>query len=211
MDWKRLAIIIIAAAIGTGILAVYWKTTAPKEAPEPVPAATPAPIDSPFVTFVDPSVGPQDAVVQIVEFGDHACPYCRSAHESLERLRAEWPEAVRVVWKAAPSALHPGSDTAAEAALCAGRQGRFWDYHGRLFGNSGLFDQASMSFIADELGLDVTAFNDCLIQRVTRPLVERTVNEALALGLTAIPTLFINGTRFEGALTYEQLLEATGL
>ena len=65
--------------------------------------------------------------------------------------------------------------------------------------------------MASDLKLDTVQFNECLIRDITLPLVEKTVTEAKALGLTSIPTLFINGVRYEGAVSYEQLLEAAGL
>lgn len=213
MPWKRHLFTLGAAAVGAGVIAFYWNVAVRPPAEERR-AETPtdvAPMEQPLVTVVDPAKGPKDAAVTIVEFGDHACPHCRSTQEAADRLLAAYPGRVRFVWKSAPSPLHPGSDVAAEAALCAARGGKFWEYHARLFENSGLFDQASMAILANELGLDPTEFSACLTQDQTLPLVERTVTEARALGLTSVPTLFINGKRHEGAMTYEQLLEASGL
>lgn len=213
MHWKRHLLILAAAAVGFAILASYWDmATEPTAAgPAETGSAAPDPITTPSVTIVDPSKGPKDAKVTIIEFGDHACPYCKSAQEAVDRLIAAYPTEVRFVWKSAPSPLHAGAETAAEAALCAGRQGRFWEFHARLLEDPSMFDEASMTILAGELPLDVSAFGECLSSGATRPLVERTVTEARALGLTGIPTIFINGTRFEGALTYDQLLEATDL
>ena len=213
MHWKRNLLVLGASVMGAAVLAFYWNVAVKPPAPDdgPPKASEPEPIDAPFVTVIDPSKGPKDAQVTVVEFGDHACPHCRSAQEAADRLMAEHPGRVRVVWKSAPSPLHPGSDVAAEAALCAGRQGKFWEFHARLFENTGLYDQASMAIIANELDLDPPEFSACLTQGTAKPLVERTVTEARALGLSAVPTLFINGKRHEGAMTYDQLLEASGL
>ena len=212
MRWKQAFFILAAAAVGAAVLASYWRVALPSsdDADAVTEGASPAPIDAPFVTVVDPSMGPKDAAVTIVEFGDHACPYCRSAQEAIDRLLEEHPKDVRLVWKSAPSPLHPGADVAAEAALCAGRQGKFWQYHARLF-DIGAFNQTSVAILANELDLDSVQFNECIMQGLARPLVERTVTEARALGLKSIPTLFIGGVRYEGALSYDQLLEATGL
>jgi len=212
MHWKRTALTIGASAIGFVVLAIYWRV-AFKPADNAAVASTsePVAIEEPFVTFVDPSRGPANAKLTIVEFGDHACPYCKATQEDVDRLLEEHPGDVRFVWKSAPSPLHPGADTAAQAALCAGRQGKFWEFHEGLFANPGFLDESSMVILATELDLDITAFGECLSSDETLPLVERTVTEARALGLTSIPTIFINGVRYEGALTYEQLLEATGL
>ncbi|HTK60154.1 MAG TPA: thioredoxin domain-containing protein [Candidatus Baltobacteraceae bacterium] len=213
MHWKRHLFVLLAAAVGFGILAAFW-SSAMKPAPKPTAEAeTPAPpsITAPFVTVVDPSKGPKDAPVTIVEFGDHACPYCKSTQASVDFLMSAHPDKIRFVWKSAPSPLHPGSETAAEAALCAHRQGKFWEYHAKLFEDPSMTDQSSMVILADELGLDAAAFGDCLSTGATHPLVERTVTEARALGVTGIPTIFINDKRYEGALTNDELLEATGL
>lgn len=210
--WKRNLLLLISAALGISILAFYWSVV-DVEAPVAAEVETPAPptMLAPFVTLIDPSKGPQDAALTIVEFGDYACPYCRTSQKAIDRLLSEHPTEVRFVWKSAPSPLHPDADTASEAALCAARQGKFWEFHERLFENAGLFDQSSMVILAGEMRLDTEAFGECLSTRATRPLVDRTVTEAKALGLTGIPTIFVGGTRFDGALSYEQLLDATGL
>jgi len=212
-DWKRHLFVLGATAVGFGVMAAFWSVAFKPAPTRPAEAETPAPpsITTPFVTVVDPSKGPKDAEVTIVEFGDHACPYCKSTQASVDLLMTTHPGKVRFVWKSAPSPLHPGSETAAEAALCADRQGKFWEYHARLFEDPSLSDQASMVILANELRLDSAAFGDCLSTGATHPLVERTVTEARALGVTGIPTIFVNDTRYEGALTYDQLLEATGL
>ena len=214
MRWKQTFFILGAAVVGFGVLAAYWNVAAERAKPAPAPATTtpaPAPIATPFVTVVDPSKGPKDADVTIIEFGDHACPYCRSTQEAVDALMKAYPGRVRFVWKSAPSPLHPGSEIAAEAALCAERQGKFWEYHDQLFKDPTTLDQSSMVILASELRLDPADFGDCLSTEATRPLVERTVTEAKALGLTGIPTVYVNGTRYEGAMDYAQLLEAAGL
>lgn len=213
MHWKSRLFTLGTALIGFGVLAAYWiSATEPAPAPAAAEEAeTPSPITTPFVTVVDPSKGPKDAEVTIVEFGDHACPYCKSTQDAVDRLLASHPTRVRFVWKSAPSPLHAGADIAAAAALCAHRQGKFWEYHELLFENPSMFDQASMVILASDLRLDGAAFGECLATDATRPLVERTVLEARALGLTGVPTVFVNGMRYEGAMSYEQLLEAAGL
>lgn len=212
MHWKRTLFTIGATIIGLGVLASYWYVDVRKpEDADVMVIDEPGPIDAPFVTFVDPSRGHRDAKITVVEFGDHACSHCRSTQEAVDRLLVEHPTDVRFVWKSAPSPLHAGSDTAAEAALCAGRQGKFWEYHAVLFENASHFDETTMAILANELELDSAEFNACVTQDLTRPLVERTVTEARALGMTGIPTTYVNGVRYEGAMTYEQLLEATGL
>jgi protein-disulfide isomerase len=208
--WKRHLLVLGAAAVGAGILTAFWISAAPEPTAAPVVAPEPEAISAPLVTIVDPAKGPRDAEATIIEYGDHSCPYCRATQEAVDALMAQHPGKVRFVWKSAPSPVHPGTDIAAEGAMCAMRQGKFWEYHARLF-ELGTYDQTSLALLADELDLDLDAFGACISSRAARPLVERTVTEAKALGLTGIPTIFVNGTRYEGALTHEQLLEATGL
>lgn len=211
MQMRRDFFVLCSALLGFSVLALYWKFSMPTKAePERTEVPAPAPQSRPFVTFVDPARGPADAPVTIVEFGDHVCPYCVALHDGIDRLSREHPDEVRFVWKSAPSPSHPGAQTAAEAAMCAMRQGRFWEFHAALMNEGPLLDQASMAILANELGLDVNAFGTCLSSGEARPLIERTVSEAKALGVTGIPTVFINDARYEGALSYDQLLEAAG-
>jgi len=212
MRWKRDLFTLGGASVGFAVLAVFWMSVS-KPVAEAVPqeAKKVAAVATPFVTIVDPAKGPKDAPVTIVEYGDHACPYCKSMQDAVDSLIATHPDSVRFVWKSAPSPSHPSSTTAAQAALCANRQGRFWEYHDRLFEDPTLLNEAAMVILANELELDSAAFSECLSTDATLPLVERTVTEAQGLGLTGIPTVFINDRRYEGAMTYDQLLEATGL
>src|SRR5690348_538399 len=100
MHWKRTALTIGGAAIGFVVLAFYWRVAFKPTGNSAVASANaPAPIQEPFVTLHDPSRGPSDAKLTIVEFGDHACPYCRATQEDIDSLLAEHPADVRFVWK----------------------------------------------------------------------------------------------------------------
>lgn len=211
MHWKRSLLIIVAAALGTGVLAFSWNVIrATRRSAQDAAASAPAArhLDAPEVTYIDPSKGPKDAKNTIVEFGDYLCAYCQASSQAIDQLLQARPNDVRFVWKNDPSPLHPGADTAAEAAMCASRQGAFWTFHDKLFTDQQTYDQISMTVMADNLDLDTAAFGNCLSSRDARPLVERTVAEAQALGIQALPTFFINGKRYEGALSYDQLLQA---
>lgn len=200
-------LVLVALVMGTGVLFFYWQViraagTRPKAAES---AAAPSlTLDAPNVTFVDPSTGPKDAPNVIVEFGDYLCPYCQSSEAAVEKL-LEARTDVRFVWKHFPSPLHVGAEAAAEAAMCADRQGAFWAYHRKLFESQTLYDDVSLSLTASDLGLDVKAFTACLSSHETKPLVDRTVGEARALGIDSLPTFYVNGAAIEGAITYEDL------
>ncbi len=212
MRKKLLLILIVAFVLGGAVLWLFWNVVqATVLANRPQTRATKnvaRTLDAPNVTFIDQILGPKNAKITIVEFGDYLCPHCRTSELAVRKLLSERPASVRYVWKDMPSPIHGGADTAAEAGLCAGKQGAFWKFHETLFNHSGSYDETSLTFEAGQNGLDTQAFAECLRSRSMRPFVERTVEEGLALGIDALPTFFIDGKRHVGALTYEDLLEA---
>jgi protein-disulfide isomerase len=153
----------------------------------------------------DPSIGPEDAAVTIVEFSDYQCPYCISWHnEVYNRLLTDYEGKIRFVYRDLPlSAIHPDAQAAAEAANCAGEQQAYWPYHDALFGSKyGLNAQAYTQY-ATELNLDVTAFNACVAERRYKDEVEADASFVRGLGFTSTPTFFINGLLVVGAQPYE--------
>lgn len=216
MRWKPWLVLASIAVLAVGIFAFFSQTalkpagspgTPPEErrAGEKVAGLKQ---EQPLITFIDPAKGPVDAAITVIEYGDYVCPFCRGAEENINRLLAVRPDAVRFVWKDLPNEMHPGADLAAEAGLCAKQQGKFWEYRDRLFAEAGFPSQTSLTLIANELGLDLPSFGQCLVSREMRPLIERNVAEAEALGIDGTPYFFINGKRYPGQLSYEQLEEA---
>jgi protein-disulfide isomerase len=211
MAWKRALLIAASTLIAIGVLGFYWKIIRTTQGPGAGAAAQAAPtrhLDAPQITFVDPSIGPKDAKFVIVEFGDYLCPFCRDSGQAIDQLLAKHPADVRFVWKHDPSPLHPGADRIAEAAMCAGKQGAFWTYHKRMLESQDTYNDTALALAAGDLGLDTGKFTDCLVKDETKPLIDRTVAEGQALGVTGLPTFFINGKRYEGATTYDQLEQA---
>jgi len=210
MALKRALFILVSLCIGLGVLAFYWKIIRTTQGQrEDVAAQAPTRhLVAPEVTFVDPSLGPKDAKFTIVEFGDYLCPFCRDGGPAIDKLLAQHPDDVRFVWKHDPSPLHVDADRAAEAAMCADKQGAFWAYHRQLLEEQDTYNDTALTLAAADLGLDTTAFTACLVNHEAKPLVDRTVEEGRALGITGLPTFFINGTRYDGAMTYDQLEQA---
>lgn len=211
MRWKQHVLIAIAFLLGSGVLVFYWKVIRTTQGPPPTAVVSAAPtrhLDAPQVTYVDPFLGTKDAKNTIVEFGDYLCPFCKDGGAAIDQLLQARPNDVRFVWKNDPSPLHPGAADAAEAAMCADKQGAFWNYHRKLFESQATFDQAALLVTATDLNLDANAFADCLSNHAAKPLVDRTVEEGKALGIDALPTYFIDGKRFEGQLTYDELVAA---
>jgi len=163
-------------------------------------------ITTPLITIADPSVGPADAPVTIVDYGDYACPACSRVDSALQDLSATYKDKLRIVWKDMPnSSAHPEAINAAVAARCAGKQNKFWEYHNMLMGNQTALGADLYTQIATSLGLKESAFSRCATNQETLALVERGFEEGAALGITATPTLFINGERYSGNMTTADL------
>ncbi len=156
-------------------------------------------------------VGTADAPVTIVEYSDFQCPHCATAHETIYTpVVNKYVKAGKVRFEVHPVAfLGPASQLAAEAALCAQDQGQFFPYHDRLFAaqrqyGRGAFTEARLKEYAAEIGLDLNAFSRCLDSRQHAKDVERLNREAQRNGVTGTPTFFVNGTKVEGAIPFEQ-------
>lgn len=148
--------------------------------------------------------GPQEAPVKVVEFSDFACPSCAAAWESLESMARKYPKFLKVEFKHYPlTSIHPWSMDAAMYADCAGRQGRFREYAGLLFGRQkdwarGTDARALFAAYGKEAGLDAGALEACLAAPETRRAVELDVAEGERRKIESTPTFIINGKRAVG-------------
>lgn len=168
-------------------------------------AAALTPLAEPKVDFANPSLGPNDAPVTIVEFGDFLCAPCAEVQADIEKVVAAHSKDVKFVWKDLPNVnAHPQAAAASIAARCAGLQGEFWPYHDLLLKNRASVNPAAYRIFAEELKLDATELQACVDEQRTSALIERDMEEALRLGLDATPTFFINGRRVTGILSFDQ-------
>lgn len=142
-----------------------------------------------------PVRGEPTGAVVIVVFSDFGVPACAEVEPGLKTVRGEFPKDVQVIFKHNPA---PERVLAHEAAVEAGRQGKFWEMHDRLFANQKALGRDDLIAHAKALGLDVLAFTRALDQHTHRPVVERDKAEARALGAGATPYIFINGRRATG-------------
>ena len=152
--------------------------------------------------------GPATAPVTIVEWSDYECPHCRRAQQVLDRLRGEFPDTVRLLFKDFPLPSHPGAVPAASAARCAGAQGRYWEYHDLLFVAQPDFSRDHLIGYARRLGLDVGRFTDCLDSGRHRDAVIADHRAGLEAGVRVTPTFFINQRKIEGTLPLEEFRAA---
>jgi protein-disulfide isomerase len=145
-----------------------------------------------------PARGPETAEVIVVVFGDFECPLCRRQLDPLRRIEEQYPGHVRLVWKHLPLATHPNARAAAEAAVCAHRQGKFWPFHEALYRNFGRLGRADLVRAAAAVGLNLAAFTADLDAGRCAAAVDADLAEAKALGLDNTPSLFVNGLRLPG-------------
>jgi hypothetical protein len=145
-----------------------------------------------------PAKGPKGAPVTIVEWADFECPFCGRAAPILDRLIAEYPGKVRLVFKNYPLSGHQHAEKAARAAVAAGKQGKFWQMHQALFANtSGALDEARIKQIAREVGLDPKQFDDELDSEPVADQVMKERRQGDKLDLAGTPMIYINGRYFD--------------
>ena len=151
-----------------------------------------------------PVRGPENAAVRIVEFADYECPYCQQMQPALDKLESEYKGKVLFAFKDLPLPMHPHAQKAAEAARCAGAQGKYWEYHDRLFQAKQL-EVAQLKEGARALNLDGKAFDECLDSGKQADAVKAQANQANNLQLTGTPSFFINGRFYAGGMDYDSL------
>ena len=152
----------------------------------------------------DPALGSASAPVTIVEFSDFQCPFCQRVSPTLKKVRETYGDKVRIVWKDFPlTQIHPQAFKAGEAAHCAGEQGKYWEYHDRLFANQQALADADLKKYAADLGLDATKFNACVDSSKYGDRVREGVAQGSRLGVNSTPTVYVNGRMLSGAQPYE--------
>jgi protein-disulfide isomerase len=151
----------------------------------------------------EPSLGPEDAPVVVVEFSDFQCPYCKRAHAVIEQVLEQYADQIRFVYRDYPLPNHPRALPAAAAARCAGEQGRYWEYHGNLMTVNGSLDDADLEKRAGDLNLDADAFSECLDSNRYDEAIRAGLTDGQAVGVTGTPAFFINGRMLSGAQSLE--------
>jgi protein-disulfide isomerase len=154
-----------------------------------------------------PFLGPADAPVTIVEFSDFHCPYCKRVLPSLTELRSRFGDKIKLVFRDFPlDRLHPQARGAAEAARCAHDQNKFWKYHDVLFANAPQAGPEQLKAYAEQVGLDVVAFERCLTSGKHAAGVQRDLDEGNRFGVSGTPAFFINGRPLSGAQPVERFV-----
>jgi len=158
---------------------------------------------NPVVEAYNPFRGPADAPVVLVEYTDYQCPYCDRAQPTINAVRERYGDSVVHVFKNLPLPMHQQATLAAEAALCAADQGKFWELHDWLFANKNNISNDTLTAQAETLGLDVPVFTTCLDSRTHKAEVEADAKEAGTFGIRGTPGFVVNGRILTGAQPLE--------
>jgi protein-disulfide isomerase len=154
-----------------------------------------------------PVRGDAVAGVTVLEFADYECAYCQQLHPVMQRIEKDFKGKIAFAYKDYPLPMHPNAPKAAEAAHCAGAQGKYWDYHDVLFDKRQLAPD-SLKAYARTLALDGGKFDECLDSGRMSSIVNAQASEAQSLVLQGTPTILINGRLLNGDLSYEGIRAA---
>ena len=153
--------------------------------------------------------GPNAAQSTVVVYSDYLCPYCRRLRGVLDRLREALGDRLAYVYRHFPNErAHPGATRIAAAAEAAGKQGKFWEMHAALFTQEPPLTDAFIEATARQLKLDMAKFRRDVDDPRTRRRVAEDLEDGRATGVTATPTIFIDGVRYDGAWDFYSMLEA---
>jgi protein-disulfide isomerase len=158
--------------------------------------------------------GSASAPVLVEEYGDFQCPHCRDFQRDVVPTIDQLVDQGKVRFDYHPIAfIGPESTTAANAATCAGDQGKFWQYHDALFAaqgpeNSGTFSTAELQRIAQQVGVSGDKFNSCLSNGTYKNWISKITDDASRRGVNATPTVLVNGKVAPGAVTPQGLQQA---
>jgi protein-disulfide isomerase len=157
----------------------------------------------------DHIMGPENAPVTLVEYGDFECPYCGAAHLIVKKVREVMDDRLRFVFRHFPlTQIHPHAEAAAEAAESAGAQDRFWEMHDLLYENQQMLDPRHLVGFAEQLHLDTVRFARELQRHVHHDRVREDFTSGVRSGVNGTPTFFINGLRHDGSWELGPLLKA---
>ncbi|HYV65134.1 MAG TPA: thioredoxin domain-containing protein [Myxococcales bacterium] len=158
-----------------------------------------------------PVLGPKNAPVTIVEWSDFQCPFCGKVEPTLQQLRGEYQGKIRLAWKNQPLSFHPNAMPAAEAAMAAHEQGKFWEFHDALFKKQAELGPALYDEVARQLGLDLKRFHASIEGKKFAPHIQADMALGNSVGAQGTPTFFINGKKLVGAQpidAFKQLIDA---
>ncbi|MET0411264.1 MAG: thioredoxin domain-containing protein, partial [Polyangiaceae bacterium] len=166
----------------------------------------PAEVQAKIAAKGAPSFGPENAKVTLVEFSDFQCPFCSRAANVVHQVREKYGDRVRFVFRQFPLDFHKEAHLAAQAALVAHEQGKFWEFHDLLFANQQALGRDTLEQYAKQLNL--TNFGTALDAAKLKSAVDADVSMGNEIAVTGTPTLFINGKRISNPTDFAVVSKA---
>lgn len=146
-----------------------------------------------------PSIGPKGAPITIIEFTDYQCPFCSRVRGTITQLTEEYKDKIRYALKDFPLSFHNFAKKAHEAALCAGDQGKYWEYGKSLWANQQALQIEKLKGYAKDLKLNIKKFDECLDSGKYTKKVEENIQYGASVGVQGTPAFFVNGIFLSGA------------
>ncbi len=176
--------------------------------PSPPPAPEPDSVNAELVNWAVPAgdapvLGPTNALVTVIVFADFQCPFCGRVQPVLAKLRADFPDDVRILFRHRPLPMHPLARSAAKAAIAADRQGKFWAMHDFLFGLKGAPDERVVKKAVKRLKLDKRRFDRDVRSAETELVLVQDERIGTQFAVQGTPMFFVNGRRLSGAQPFE--------
>ena len=147
------------------------------------------------------------APVTIVEFSDYECPFCGRAEKIVNQVMTTYGDRIRLVYRDFPLEMHQHARLASEAANCANAQGKFWEYHAKLFDNQTALSEEQLKGYAGDLGLDKAKFETCLKEKPFKAAIDKDMADGSKVGVNGTPAFFINGRMLSGAQPFDKFKE----
>lgn len=151
----------------------------------------------------DPSKGKKGAPITLIEFSEYQCPFCKKTRPTIDKILSTYGDKVHYVFRDFPLSFHNQAKDAANAAQCAGDQGKYWEYSDKLWETQGQHTQEKLKEIATGLKLDMAAFEKCTKDGKYYAEINKDMEDGSNSGVSGTPAYFINGLFLSGAQPFE--------
>ena len=160
------------------------------------------------VSINDHVQGNSNSSLELVEYGDYECPYCGKAHPIVKSIQQKLGPDLKFVFRNFPlSKIHPHAFSAAVATEAAAKQDKFWEMHDIIYENQRTLSIENIIQFARTIGLDLDRFQNDMQQKELADKVSKDFESGMRSGVNGTPTFFINGKRYDGDWTGDQLFQ----
>ncbi len=161
------------------------------------------PVDRKQLELIDrPFLGPNNAVMTIVEFADFSCPNCQVFDPTLRNFIKDNQDKVKLIFRNFPIT---DNYLMAQASYCANDQNKFWQMHDKLFSDQSDFSREKINSLAEELNMNMDIFSQCVDSGKYNTKISQDIETGLKAGVKGTPTIFVNGNKFQGVVPRDVL------